>query len=92
MKQWLKRLIVVLTIPFVTLALTACPGPDDNGAQGGEPTIEGELEDAGESIQEGAEDAGEAIEEGAEDAGQAIEEGVEDVEDEIEDAEDDAAN
>ena len=86
MMSRLKRLLVVSAIPLLALALTACPGPDDNGADVGEPTIEGELEDVGEEVEEGVENAGEAVEQGVEDFGQEAEE----LREALEESEDDA--
>lgn len=90
MNHWLKRLLLVLTIPFLALALTACPGPDESGADNGGPTIEEELEDAAESLEDAAGDVGQAVEEGVEEAAEAAEEAAEDVQQEIDDAEEDA--
>lgn len=92
MKHWLKRLGVVLTIPFLALALTACPGPDDNGADTSEPSMEDQLQDAGESLEDAARDVGDVVEEGAEDAAEAVEGAAEDVQQELDEDDEEPAN
>lgn len=68
-KSW-KRLLVFLTIPFIALVLTACPGngeADDPDA----PAVEESVEDAVERLGEFGQDAADAVEDvgdGLEDA------------------------
>lgn len=46
MRPWLKKMTVLLTIPFLALVLTACPEPGDAGELE-EPGIEEPLEGEG---------------------------------------------
>lgn len=52
MKLWWKRLLMLLAIPFLAVALTACPAPGDNGADADEPAIEGEAAPGGEEAED----------------------------------------